>query len=132
MQPDEQNLNLLVIFHYALAVMAALFSCFALIFVVIGLAALFHPEAMSGGRGEPPPPFFGWIFTSMGTAFLIMTWVYVVCLVLAGRFIKRRKYYVFCLVVAGLSCMWAPFGTVLGVFTFVILLKPEVKALFEV
>ena len=36
-----------------------------------------------------------------------------------------------CMIVAGLSCMMMPFGTVLGVFTLLVLLKPQVKALFD-
>lgn len=130
MQTDESQLNLLVVFHYVVAAITALFSCFALIYIGLGLAMILHPESMSGSHGEPAPPFVGWIFASLGVAFLIGAWAYIICLVLAGRFLKRRRHYIFCLVMAGLSCMWMPFGTVLGVFTFIVLLRPEVKALF--
>lgn len=131
MQTDEQHLNLLAVFHYVLAAITALFSCLALIYVGLGVAMILHPESMAGSHGEPPPAFMGWIFASIGVAFLIGAWAYSICLVLAGRFLKRRKHYIFCLVMAGLSCMWMPFGTVLGVFTFIVLLRPAVKALFE-
>jgi hypothetical protein len=130
MQTDEEHLTLLAVFHYAVAAITALFSCFALIYIGLGLAMILHPESMSGSHGEPPPAFMGWIFTLIGAALLMAAWIYVACLVLAGRFLKRRKHYVFCLVMAGLSCMWMPFGTVLGVFTFIVLLRPNVKALF--
>jgi hypothetical protein len=33
--------------------------------------------------------------------------------------------------VAALSCAFMPFGTVLGVFTIVVLVRPSVKQLFE-
>jgi MFS family permease len=130
MQADEEHLNLVAVFHYVVAAMTALFSCFALIYIGLGLAMILHPESMSGSHGEPPPAFMGWLFTSIGIAFLIGAWTYVFCLFLAGRFLKRRRHYIFCLVMAGLSCMWMPFGTVLGVFTFIVLLRPEVKAMF--
>jgi MFS family permease len=131
MQTDEEHLHLLTVFHYVLAALTALFSCFGLIYIGLGVAMILHPESMTGSHGEPAPLFMGWLFTSIGLAFLIAGWVYVICLILAGRFLKRRKRYVFCLVMAGLSCMWVPFGTALGVFTFIVLLRPQVKAMFE-
>jgi hypothetical protein len=49
----------------------------------------------------------------------------------AGRSLARRKRYLFCLIVAGTMCvMCNPLGTVLGVFTIVVLLRPSVKELF--
>ena len=36
----------------------------------------------------------------------------------------------FCLVIAALLCMITPFGTVLGVFTIIVLVRPSVKLLF--
>jgi len=44
--------------------------------------------------------------------------------------LKRRVSYTFCLVVAGIECILMPFGTVLAVFTIVVLMKDSVKALF--
>jgi hypothetical protein len=130
MQTDDEHLNLLAVFHYVLAAITALFSCLALIYIGLGLAMILHPESMSGSHGEPPPAFMGWIFASLGAVLLMAAWAYVACLVMTGRFLKRRRHYVFCLVMAGLSCMWVPFGTVLGVFTLVVLLRPGVKAQF--
>ena len=51
-------------------------------------------------------------------------------MVLAGRYLARRERYTFCLVVAGVECMFMPFGTVLGVFTIIVLSRPSVKDLF--
>lgn len=127
---QDENLRLLVVFHYLLAALTALISCVPLIFVGVGATIIFHPESMTQGHGHPPPPFFGWMIASLGVTFLIMGWAYAICLFLAGRFLKSRNNYTFCLVIAGLSCMWMPFGTVLGIFTLLVLLTPEVKALF--
>ena len=33
--------------------------------------------------------------------------------------------------VAGLNCLHMPLGTLLGVFTFIVLARPSVQALFE-
>ena len=50
---------------------------------------------------------------------------------LAGWWLAKRKHYWFCFVVACLACAFSPLGTVLGVFTIIVLLRPSVKALFE-
>ncbi|SBV52388.1 hypothetical protein XBLMG947_3183 [Xanthomonas bromi] len=50
----------------------------------------------------------------------------------AGRCIAQRRRHLLCLIVAGISCSFMPFGTVLGVFKLVTLLRPQVKALFGV
>jgi len=55
---------------------------------------------------------------------------FAVCLALAGRFLAQRRRYYYCLVMAGIACMFMPFGTVLGVFTIIVLLRESVKELF--
>ena len=52
--------------------------------------------------------------------------------VLAGRRLAALRSHTFCLVVAGIECFFMPFGTILGVFTILTLLKPEAKRLFGV
>ena len=55
---------------------------------------------------------------------------FAVCVILTGRYIVRHKHYIFCLVMASLNCLFMPFGTILGVFTIVVLMRPSVKTLF--
>jgi hypothetical protein len=43
----------------------------------------------------------------------------------------KRRGRIFSLIVAGLNCLCFPFGTVLGVFTFVILLRDSVVEVYE-
>ncbi len=49
----------------------------------------------------------------------------------AGYYLSKRQHYTFCLVMAGVECIFIPFGTVLGIFTIIVLARPVVKALFE-
>ena len=49
----------------------------------------------------------------------------------AGGRLRRRKSRTYCLVAAGIACMFMPFGTVLGIFTIITLTKPSVIQLFE-
>ena len=43
----------------------------------------------------------------------------------------QRRSHTLCLVAAALSCVFMPFGTLLGVCTFVVLLRPSVAPLFK-
>ena len=47
-----------------------------------------------------------------------------------GRCIARRRRYMFCLVMAGVECTFMPMGTVLGIFTIIVLIRESVKQLF--
>ena len=95
----------------------------------MGLAFILAPETFE--NGEPPPKFMGWIFVIVGSGVLLGGWMLAVLLIVAGRFLKRHKRRVFCMVVAGISCLFMPVGTVLGVFTIMLLSRPTVKAIFE-
>jgi hypothetical protein len=129
MTQDEEHLRLLSIFHYVVAGIAALFSLFPIIHLVIGLALVFAPHKFDG-KGEPPPVWFGWIFVIFALVFMTLGFTFTGFVLAAGRFLAKRKYYLFCLVMAGVECMFMPFGTVLGVFTIVVLMKDSVKQLF--
>lgn len=128
MNKDLEHLRLLSIFHYVVAGLAAFFSCFALLYSIFGI--LMISGAMSGNGKAPPPPFLGWMFIVFSAVALLLGWGFAACLVLAGRYLQAHRRYTFCLVIAGLECMFSPFGTVLGVFTLIVLLRPSVQELF--
>lgn len=129
MSQDQEHLKLLSIFHYIVGGIGALFSLFPLIYVVLGILFLIVPNRLIGS-GTPPPFFLGWIFIILGGGFMLIGLAFAVCVILAGRFIAKHKHYIFCLVIASLNCLFMPFGTILGVFTIVVLVRPSVKAMF--
>jgi hypothetical protein len=130
MREDEQHLQLLAIFHFILGGLYALCGCFPLVYVFAGgmvISAAPPPKSPN----EPPPEVIGVIFIALGLFLCAMIWIIAICTLLSGRFIMQRKYRTFCLVTAGLMCLNAPQGTVLGVFTFIVLLRPSVTRLFD-
>ena len=127
---DEQHLRLLSIFHYVVAGLTAVFGCLPIIHVIFGLMFLFAPEALKDSKGEAPPAAFGLLFVGFGGAFILAFWTFAVCLAAAGRCLSIQKHYMFCLVMAGIACLCQPWGTVLGVFTIVVLMRESVKQLF--
>ncbi|MDI6783985.1 MAG: hypothetical protein QME64_07825 [bacterium] len=128
MTQDEQHLNLLSIFHYIVGGFAVLFSCIFLIYVGIGIVMLL---GMFDSKNAPPP-FMAWFFLLFGSMFMIAGWTLAGFIFAVGRKLKRRVSWMFCLVVAGVECIFSPFGTILGVFTIFILMKDSVKELFGV
>ncbi len=129
MNDDLAHLRLLSIFHYVVAGVVALFSLFPVIHLVMGILMV-TGHFPDDKRSDPAPEFIGWFFIAIACAIIFAGLSFAFCVLLAGRFLARRRHYFFCLVVAAVACMFMPFGTVLGVFTIVVLLRPSVKELF--
>ena len=128
---DAEHLRLLSIFHFVVAGMQALFAFFPIIHFVIGALSFFGTGPFGKGEGRLPGMLFGGFFMLIAGGFILTGWSLAVCLVVAGKSLRQRKRYTFCLVVAGIeAAMCMPFGTVLGVFTIIVLLRPSVKAEF--
>jgi hypothetical protein len=101
---------------------------------LIPLAQLLLGLGMATGSfdKEPVAQVMGCFFVAIAGTGLLLGLGLAICLVLAGRALLERKHYTFCLVMACVSCMFMPFGTVLGVFSLLVLLRPSVKELFGV
>lgn len=128
MTQDEEQLHLLSVFHYVLAGICALFSLFPLIYFGMGLAMM---AGMGGAKpGELAPLLGGCFMAGMGGLFLVFAVGYALSLFLAARFLAQRRRHTYCVVVAAISCCFTPLGTVLGVFTLIVLFRPSVKLLF--
>jgi hypothetical protein len=126
----EQYLKLLSIFHYVVGGLLGLFACLPLVHVAIGIMAVLSPEMLNDG-GKAFPAFVGWLFIIVGATFVLAGWAMAACMLLAGKFLAKRIRYTFCLVVAAIECIFMPFGTVLGVFTLIVLTKSFVKEMFS-
>ena len=130
MDRDTEQLNLLAIFHYVVAGLAALFSFFPLTYTALGVVFIFAARHGTAKPGEElPPEFVGWIFAAVGSLLFVIGVAMAVCILIAGRSLARRKRYTFAL--ACIECIFVPFGTILGVFTIVALSRESVRALFS-
>ena len=130
MNSDAEHLKLLSIFHYVAGGLCAFFACFPIIHLVLGILFITRPDLLNGGK-HPPPAIFGWFFVIFASAAMLFGWTVAVLLLIGGRCLSRRVRYTFCFVVAAVACLFVPLGTVLGVFTIIVLARPSVKALFE-
>jgi small-conductance mechanosensitive channel len=129
MTQDEEYLRLLAIFHYVVAGLAALFALFPIFHLVFGLFLILAPDSFPG-HGEAPPAFIAWFFVVFAAMFIALGWTFAALVLTEGRFLAKRKHYLFCLVVAGIECIFMPFGTVLGIFTIIVLMREPVRQLF--
>jgi hypothetical protein len=129
MNKDDEQLRLLAVFHYVVAGVAALFSMFPLIHLAMGLFIIFDADKFTS-KGEPPPAWFGWIFVIAASVFILIGLTMASLILMTGRFLSKRKHHTFCFVIAALECVFMPFGTVLGIFTLIILNRESVKQLF--
>lgn len=125
---DNEHLRLLTLFHYITAALVALCSSFPIIHLVMGIAMVTGAMDQPGQQG--PPTGFGYIFIAFAVVFIAIGWACAVMIFFAGRFLRDRKNHLFCMVVAGLSCFFMPIGTILGVFTIVVLNRAGVKEQF--
>jgi len=124
---DLEHLRLLSIFTYVYAGITAFFSCFPLLYVVLGVLMLSGGIPMHG-KEQAPPEIIGLLFVVVGGAIVILGWTFAVLLFLAARRLGSFRGRTFCMVIAALSCLYVPLGTVLGVFTLVVLTRPSVRA----
>jgi hypothetical protein len=132
MDRDTEQLNLLAIFHYVVAGLAALFSFFPLLYTTVGAIFIFAARHGTAKPGEDlPPEFLGWIFAVLGSLLFLMGIAMAICILIAGRSLALRKRYTFVLVMACIECLFIPFGTILGVFTIVVLSRESVRGLFS-
>lgn len=131
MNRDQEHLQLLSIFHYVVAGLAALFSLFPLLYTIIGTIFIFATRHGTAKPGEDlPPEFLGWIFAVIGSGLFLFGLAIAICILIAGRSLALRKRYSFAMVMACIECIFVPFGTILGVFTIVVLSRESVRGLF--
>ena len=136
---DLSHLKTLAICHYVWGALTILFSSIFIIHIILGVAVLTNPGAFNPPAtttapvAQPPqmPPAFGWIFIGAGSCAILLGWTMGICTVVSGRCLARRRSRLFSLIMAGVNCLSMPIGTTLGIFTFVVLLRPSVRALYD-
>ena len=124
---DADHLNLLGIFHFVGAGLAVLGILFLLGHYALMHAVFTNPKFFENQKSGPPPAqlfaIFKWFYLVMGIWFVTSG----VLNVISGLCLRARKHRTLSLVVAGINCLHIPLGTVLGVFTIVVLMRDSVR-----
>jgi hypothetical protein len=129
MNDDVQHLRYLSIGYYIGAAITALFASIPLIYFSVVLIFLLKPLTTEGSDLFPVQ-LFGMMYALFG-GMAVLGWALAALIFVAGRSLAAGKRYAFCFVMAALCCAHFPFGTVLGVFTILVLTRPTVKAMFQ-
>jgi hypothetical protein len=65
-------------------------------------------------------------------AALVVAFVSAIHLAVVGVKIRQRRWWTFCYLTGWGECLMFPFGTILGIFTIIVLGRPSVKRLFGI
>lgn len=127
---DASDLNLLSVLHY---VWSALLGCGTLGIVgyFILLGGVFGVSATSGGADPKGAAVAAGATIAVGLVVGVMMGALFVVHLLAASGLRKRKRRVLIMIASALMCTSVPLGTLLGVFTFIVLGRPGAKALFE-
>ncbi len=134
--PNRDHLKLLEVFHYVLALLAILGMVFlAVHYMVMSNMMEIMEKNPKFSQNQQGPPFdpavffrgFIWFYLMMGAwgvGSLVLNLISAVC-------IRNRRARLFSMVVAGINCINIPFGTALGVFTLIVLLRPSMPVVYH-
>jgi hypothetical protein len=124
---DEEHVRLLAIGYWVWGGFMALYALLLVgYFGLLGSIFMTVPRNRVGAL----PASIGWVFLGVGAAVLVIVGILAALEIAAGFWIRNRRHRAATLVVAALLCPSIPFGTLLGVSTFVVLTRPSVKALY--
>jgi hypothetical protein len=133
---SRDRLRLLEIAYYIAGGLTIFGISFLLIhfflFLFLGLNPhLFdHTTSSNGHPAAPPPPGLFLILAGVVGLIILLGWTFGALQIYAGRCLKHRHNSLLILIVAGIECIFIPWGTFLGVCTFMIMQRPGVHALF--
>jgi hypothetical protein len=125
---DADHIKLLSIFHFVVAGLALVGICFLLVHYLVMNTVFSNPALWKSSKNMTPPPkeffaIFIWLYFFLGAMLVTAA----ILNVLSGIFLLQRKHRVFSLVVGGLNCLHIPFGTILGIFTIMVLSRSSVR-----
>lgn len=130
---DLEHLKILSICFYVLAGLCLFPVLFGLIYAIMGIffSAAIMSADMPNRPGDPPAAIFGGFFIVFGGAFVVGFLTLGLLILKAGRNLSKKEGYTFAFVIACIICLWMPLGTILGVFTIIVLMRDSVKAIFN-
>lgn len=141
-----ERLRLLSIAYYISGALGAVFVSILLIHLCVFTAISFMPESAFQSKGNQPsttqsspqsvqktpssgPPviIFRIVAGAIGVV-ILCGWTLGGLTFYAGRCIAKRRNRTFVLVMAGVNCIWIPYGLLLGIATFLALGSADAKS----
>jgi len=128
---DLDHLRILSICHYILAGFCLFPFLYGVFYMIMGI--FFGAIIASAPQPDngPPAVLFGGIFIIIGGIISVIALTVGILLLKSGRNLSNHRGYTFCFVIACISCVFMPFGTILGIFTIIVLMRDSVKTIFN-
>jgi uncharacterized membrane protein HdeD (DUF308 family) len=129
---DADHLRLLAIFHFIAAAFALLGVLFLWGHYTLMHLFMSNPKMWTSPTQQGPNPaeffaMFRWFYAAMALWFVasgVLNLISAFCL-------RARKGRVYSIVVACINCLYMPLGTILGVFTILVLARDTVRDVYE-
>ena len=130
---DEEHLRLLALFHYISGGITIAFSSLFIFHLVFMSYFAFNPDFFpfpeQDVTGPDPVVIFRFVSVMIGV-FVFMGVTYGVLQIISGRFISQHRHRIFSFIVAIPNVLLIPYGTILCVFTLMVLERKSVKNLY--
>lgn len=123
---DNEHLNILSLVYYITGAITMVKSLIFLIHVVLGIILV-----VIGASKEPEAAVVGYILIIIGIMALLIGMTIGLLKVLTGHLLKKRRMKTLCIIIAVVTCLGIPYGTVQGIFTIIVLVRPSVDDLFK-
>lgn len=130
---DLEHLKILSICYYVLAGLCLFPLLYGLFYVIMGVffGAILMSADVPHRSGEAPAALFGGIFVVVGLFISIISLAFGILILKTGRNLSKLKSHTFCFVIACVICLFMPLGTILGIFSIIVLMRDSVKTIFN-
>ena len=129
----KEHLRLLSIAYYISGAISVLYVSILLLHLVflIVIASIPDNAWTTNHNAVPPPRFIFVVFAVVIGCVILAGWAAGGLTIFAGRCIRERKRRIFVLVMAAINCAFFPYGTMLGVLSFILLCRAEAMREFQ-
>jgi hypothetical protein len=129
-ETDKSQLGMLSLIYYILAALNAISTVMGFL-ITVGFGIFFVAFAGAGPADAPGlPTTMGAILIGVGVFVLLVGGVWAYLMYLTARSLKERKRRMLCFIIACVLLPSFPLGTILGIFTIIVLRRPTVQELF--
>jgi hypothetical protein len=129
MDTTQHDLKILSICYYIMAAISGASVLLVGAYVSFVGGILMHLP-LQGARTQPIPEFVPGLLAGIGAVVVGIGLLCAACNAGAAWALPKRRNYPLIVAAAVVNCLNIPFGTALGVFTFVVLNRPGVKESF--
>ena len=130
---DEEQLRLLSFFHYVSGAVTIAFSSMFILHLIFMAYFSSNPEIFKAEDAEHALNMAGAmkVFVFIFAILIVFGITYGICEIMSGVFIKRRTNRLFSFIVAIPRILFIPYGSILSIFTLILLDRRSVKAMYE-